>query len=402
MHVELHPRFADTAAGREARELTSACVHCGFCLTSCPTYVDSRDERDSPRGRIYLVKHFLETGEGSAQTRLHLDRCLTCRNCETACPSGMRYGELLDIGRGLVEEETPRPARTRALRALMRAVLARPRLFGFILTMGRILRPGLPRAWQAILPSRQSPAAAPDTSHSRRMLVLEGCVQRAATPGTNAAARRVFDRLGISLIDAPGAGCCGALDHHLAGQDQALDRIRRNIDAWWPYIEEGAEAIVSSASGCGALLIDYGRLLADDPAYAHKAMRVSEMTRDVGQILLAENLDQLGKNTSGASVAIHTPCTLEHALGQADLVHRVLRHTGFKIVDTGKILCCGSAGTYSMLQRETSERLRETALGTLAKDQPDIIATANVGCRLHMQAGTDIPVVHWIELLDRE
>ena len=401
MHVELHPRFAQSAEGQAAKALTAACVHCGFCLATCPTYLDKRDERDSPRGRIYLIKHLLESGEATAQTQLHLDRCLTCRNCETTCPSGMQYGELLDIGRGLMEVEVPRTASARGLRRLLRFGLTRPRLLAPALSLGQWLRPLLPGPLRKKIPPRQARTPVPGRQHARRMLVLEGCVQSAATPNTNDAARRVLDRLGISLVSAPRAACCGAVNYHLAAHADGLDDMRRNIDAWWPYIESGVEALVSSASGCGAMLVDYARLLADDPAYAAKARRVSALTRDLAQILEQEDLRSLEINTDIGKVAVHPPCTLQHALQQPTLLHTVLQRAGFELAaSTGKLLCCGSAGTYSILQPAASERLRETMLDTLTTDQPALIVTANIGCQLHLQAASGVPVVHWIELLD--
>lgn len=401
MHTELHPRFAGTDEGQAAQALTKACVHCGFCLSTCPTYLDSRDERDSPRGRIYLIKHLLESGTASDQTQLHLDRCLTCRNCETACPSGMRYGELLDIGRGLIEEETPRPLRDRCIRWLLRTVLPQPTILAAALAVGQTLRPLLPARLRGRIPQRQLRAPLPRTQHQRKMLLLEGCVQRAATPNTNNAARRVLDDLGITLIAAPLSGCCGAVNYHLAAHANGLDDMRRNIDAWWPHIEGGAEAIVSSASGCGAMLIEYGRLLAHDPAYAGKARRVSALARDLGEILLAEDLGRLAIKRVAGKVAIHTPCTLQNALRQPDLLTSILARAGFDIAEPSeKLLCCGSAGTYSILQPSMSGRLRDKTLGALTAGQPALIATANIGCQLHLQAATPIPVVHWIELLD--
>jgi glycolate oxidase iron-sulfur subunit len=309
MHVDLHPLFTETAAGSAAAELTSACVHCGFCLATCPTYLDSRDERDSPRGRIYLIKQLLETGTASQQTHTHLDRCLTCRSCETTCPSGMRYGSLLDIGRGLLEQQVPRSALDRGQRFLLRFVLSRPRLLGCVLSLGQALRPILPGALRDKVPPRQARKATPTRQHSRKMVVLEGCAQSAATPNTNDAARRVLDKLGISLIAAPRAGCCGAVNYHLSAHADGLDNMRRNIDAWWPAIESGAEAIVSSASGCGSMLVEYGELLAHDPAYAEKAKCVSELTRDLGQVLLCEDLGKLTADIGIGKVAVHTPCT---------------------------------------------------------------------------------------------
>jgi glycolate oxidase iron-sulfur subunit len=401
MHMELHPRFADSAEGQTAKALTSACVHCGFCLATCPTYLDSRDERDSPRGRIYLIKHLLESGEASARTQLHLDRCLTCRNCETTCPSGMQYGDLLDIGRGLMEKEAPRPAVSKSLRWLLRFAFSRPELLAGALAVGQFLRPILPGRLRRRIPARQLRKLLPTEQHARKMLVLEGCVQRAATPNTNAAARRVLNRLGISLVAAPQAGCCGAVNYHLAAHADGLDNMRHNIDAWWPYIEGGVEAIVSSASGCGAMLVDYGRLLADDPVYAEKAQRVSQLARDLGEILMQEDMAKLMVNTRVGKVAIHSPCTLQHALQQPDLLATLLGRAGFDIARTSeKLLCCGSAGTYSILQSAISERLRDKTLQTLVSDQPALIATANIGCQLHLQSAAGVPVVHWIQLLD--
>lgn len=403
MHIELHPKFAATTEGRRARELTSACVHCGFCLATCPTYLDSRDERDSPRGRIYLIKQLLERGEASGITHTHLDRCLSCRNCETTCPSGMRYGQLLDIGRGLMERQVPRTAGQRLFRRLLRLVLTRGRLFAALLSAGRVVRPLLPAGLARRIPPAQplKPVKHSAKTAARRMLLLEGCVQSAATPRTNNAVRRVLDRLGIQLLEAPGAGCCGAVNYHLAAHGDALDDLRRNIDAWWPHIDAGAEAIISSASGCGSMLVDYGQLLADDPDYAGKAGIIANMAKDIGQVICQEDLSPLQFTTDIGPVAVQTPCSLQHGLGQPNLVNEILERVGFTLAETREgHLCCGSAGTYSILQRQTSERLREKKLRALCDRDPAIIATANVGCQLHLGESSNIPVVHWIELLD--
>jgi glycolate oxidase iron-sulfur subunit len=400
--VELHPAFAGTREGEAARELTSACVHCGFCLATCPTYLDGRDERDSPRGRIYLVKQMLETGTASNQTQLHLDRCLTCRSCETTCPSGMRYGELLDIGRELVEQRAPRPLPRRAWRRLLRWGLTSPRLFAAALRLGQGLRPLLPPILRRKVPPRQERRATPPPQHQRTVLLLEGCVQGAATPNTNDAVRRVLDRLGISVIDAPGASCCGAVNQHLAAPQAALADMRRNIDAWWPAVENGAEAIISSATGCGTQLRDYGRLLASDPSYGHKAQQVSGLSTDIGEILMREDLEKLDVQLLPGKVAVHVPCSLQHAMQLPDLIPTLLRRAGFDLATCAEgHLCCGSAGTYSILQPEISGRLRQRKLAALAADAPAVIATGNVGCQLHLGEAADIPVVHWIELLDR-
>jgi glycolate oxidase iron-sulfur subunit len=403
MYTDLHENFTRDPEARQARDLIDACVHCGFCLATCPTYLDSRDERDSPRGRIYLVKQLLETGDASALSRTHLDRCLSCRSCETTCPSGMRYGRLADIGRGLMEERAPRNPAQRVWRYLLRTVLSQPRLFRLALRLGQTVRPLLPASLAAQIPQRQSLPPQPVATHTRRMLVLEGCVQSAATPRTNAAARRILDRLGITLTSAPQAGCCGAVNYHLGAHADGLDNMRRNIDAWWPYIEAGAEAIVSSASGCGSLLVDYGELLARDPAYADKAARVSALVRDIGEVLQQEDLASLAVDADIGRVAVQVPCTLQHGLKLPELIPDILRRVGFDLAEVREShLCCGSAGTYSILQPDTSQRLRDNKMRALSVDSPAIIATGNVGCQLHLQAASEVPVVHWIELLDRQ
>ena len=364
---------------------------------------DTRDERDSPRGRIYLLKQLLETGEASEHTHTHLDRCLSCRSCETTCPSGVAYGQLLDIGRGVMARDVPRPARIRLVRSTLRAILSRPRLFGCFVRLGRVFAPILPATLRSKIPPEQASAPTTVTNHARKMLILEGCVQSSAAPNTNAVTRRVLDRLGISLVDIPKAGCCGAVNYHLAAHSNGLDDMRRNIDAWWPSIEEGAEAIVSTASGCGAMLDDYGNLLAGDPAYAMKALRISEMNRDITEILLEEDLAKLSINTGVGKIAVHTPCTLHHALNLADAIPEILGRVGFELAKTSEQqLCCGSAGTYSILQPKISGRLREKKLRALSADAPSIIATGNIGCQLHLGEKSDIPVIHWIELFDQD
>jgi glycolate oxidase iron-sulfur subunit len=401
MHVELHPNYADSAQGQQARELISACVHCGFCLATCPTYLATRDERDSPRGRIYLIKQLLESGEASNRTHTHLDRCLTCRSCETTCPSAMQYGQLIDIGRELMEQRVPRPLHQRGLRWLLRRSLTNTRLFSAALRLGQWVRPLLPTPLRRQVPARQAIGAVPVRKHKRNMLLLEGCVQRAASPATNAAARRVFDRLGISLHSAPRAGCCGAVNYHLAAHDDGLDDMRRNIDAWWPLLEAGAEAIVSSATGCGSMLTEYGRLLAHDSDYADKAARVSTLARDVGEILLNEDLGLLGINHRVGRVAVQTPCSLQHGMKMPNLITDLLTRAGFALATTiDSHLCCGSAGTYSILQPAMSLRLRADKIAALTADNPDLIVTANIGCQLHLAAAATVPVKHWIQLLD--
>lgn len=400
MHTDLHRRYRDNADAQRAQQLLSACVHCGFCLETCPTYLETRDERDSPRGRIYLIRQLLETGAAAAPASHHLDRCLNCRSCETTCPSGVQYAQLAEIGQQLSGDAAPQPPLQAAQRKTLRAVISRPALFRRLLRIGQFLRPLLPATLRRQIPPRQRRLPVPATGSERTLLVLEGCVQAAATPHTNDAARRVCAALGITLHAAPEAGCCGAVQQHLGGAEAARNNMRRNIDAWWPAIEAGAEAIVSSASGCGAMLADYGRLLADDPVYARRAARVSALARDLGEILVAEDLGRLVADTRCGTVAVHTPCSLQHALQQPELLPTLLRGAGFTLAETEESpVCCGSAGTYSLLQPELSQRLRRRKQAALTVNAPAVIATANVGCQLHL-ANPEVPVVHWIELLD--
>jgi glycolate oxidase iron-sulfur subunit len=400
METRLADFIRDTAPGREADRILRACVHCGFCNATCPTYQILGDELDGPRGRIYQMKQVLEGAPASALTRLHLDRCLTCRSCETTCPSGVQYGRLLDIGRELVERQAPRPAGQRLQRLLLRRFLLSPALFGNGLGAGRWLRPLLPESLRRRIPPRVDPGARPAGGQPRRMLVLEGCVQPALTPQTNAAAARVLARLGIALLAAPGAGCCGAISHHLSAPAEARDHMRRNIDAWWPHIEAGAEAIVMTASGCGAMVRDYGHLLADDPGYAAKAARISALTRDLGEVLAAEDLSPLRPATP-RRVAFHPPCSLQHAQRVRGVIEAILTRLGHQLVPVAEAhLCCGSAGTYSILQPRLAGELRARKLASLQAGAPELIATANIGCQLHLGSAADVPVVHWVSLLD--
>lgn len=403
MHVELHSDFQDDAEAQQAADLISACVHCGFCLPTCPTYLDTGDERDSPRGRIYLVKQLLEEGQATAITQRHLDRCLTCRSCETTCPSGMRYGALVDIGRGMMETQAQRPAPERLLRTLLRKCLSCPTLFTGLVRIGQLFKPAIPGALGRKIPPRQKTGPVPSQIHARQVLILEGCAQKAATPATNQAAARVLDRLGISLQAVPGAGCCGAVDYHLGAHADGLKHMRRNIDVWWPAIEQGAEAVVSSATGCGSLLAEYGELLAGDPEYAERAAKISSLHTDLAAFLLQQDLSPLQTRAVRGKdkIALHIPCSQQHALQQPDTTREILRRAGFTLACTrDDHLCCGSAGTYSILQTDTSERLRAQKIDALTGDSPAVIATANVGCQLHLGEAAEVPVKHWIELLD--
>ncbi len=400
MQTSITRQFLATPEGREADSILRSCVHCGFCTATCPTYQLLGDELDGPRGRIYLIKQLLEGQQVSRETQLHLDRCLTCRACETTCPSGVRYGRLADIGRHLLEHRIQRPLHERLLRRALRMLVPHARRFGLMLRVGQTLRPWLPAALRSKVPARQTAGEWPAPRHTRRMLVLAGCAQSSATPRTNAAAARVLDRLGISLLVAPTAGCCGALSHHLSAEQETLAYLRGNIDAWWPHIEDGVEAIITTASGCGVMIKDYGSLLQQDPVYADKAKRVSALARDLSEVIAAENLDSLRSDRS-QRVAFHAPCTLQHGLSLPGKVEGILATTGFELTAVADShLCCGSAGTYSLLQPALARRLRDNKLGNLSADRPDLIATANVGCQLHLATAARIPVLHWIELLD--
>ena len=402
METHLPADLLNTPEGREAESILRACVHCGFCNATCPTYQILGDELDGPRGRIYLMKQMLEGEPVSAETRLHLDRCLTCRNCETTCPSGVQYGRLVDIGRSIAERRAPRSLPEQVVRIALRTGLTTPILFEPVLKVGQALRGLLPPPLRDHVPQAAKTVARtqPNAGHARFMLVLEGCVQPGLAPETNVAAARVLDRLGIRLVAAAGAGCCGAIDQHLAAPEAALNAMRRNIDAWWPHIEVGAEAIVLTASGCGSLVKEYGHHLRHDPAYADKAARVSELAKDLSEVLAQEDMGALRTGKS-SRVAFHPPCSLQHGQKVKGVVEDILVRAGFELVPfTESHLCCGSAGTYSLLQPELSRTLRDRKLGHIQAARPEIIATANIGCQMHLAAGAQVPVVHWITLLE--
>lgn len=405
METHLADFIRDTPEGEEADRILRSCVHCGFCLATCPTYQLLGDELDSPRGRIYLMKQMLEGAAVGARTLEHLDRCLTCRACETTCPSGVRYGRLLDIGREVAERRIGHAPLARLERGLLRRVLADSRRFMSLMGVARLMRPWLPAALKRRIPAAAPAGEWPAPRHPRRMLVLAGCVQPALAPNINAAAARVLDRLGISLITAPRAGCCGALSLHLAAREEALDFMRANIDAWWPYLEEGVEAIVMTASGCGVTVREYAEHLRHDPEYGDKARRISAATRDLAEVVLAEGEAfttlLAGRAARAGRVAVHTPCTLQHGQKLKGLLEDVLSRAGFTLTAAPDgHLCCGSAGTYSILQKDLSQRLLANKVAALESGAPDHIVTANIGCLVHLQSGTHLPVSHWVELVD--
>ena len=407
MQTNLAPEFKNTPDGLEAESILRKCVHCGFCTATCPTYQLLGDELDGPRGRIYLIKQVLEGEMPTRKTQLHLDRCLTCRNCETTCPSGVQYGHLVDIGRKIVDEKVARPVSEKALRWALKEGLPSP-LFAPAMKLGQAVRGLLPAALKNKVPARQDAGTRPTRSHARKVLMLEGCVQPAMMPNINAATVRVLDAAGIQTIVAAKAGCCGAVKFHLNDHDGGKAEMRRNIDAWWPHVEGGGdaggvEAIVMNASGCGVTVKEYGHILKDDPAYADKAARISALTRDLSEFLpdLVESLRERVSARAG-QVAFHPPCTLQHGQQLRGGVEKHLGDLGFQIktATNEAHLCCGSAGTYSVLQPEIAYQLRDRKLANLGEMAPETIVSANIGCITHLQSGTTTPVRHWVELLD--
>lgn len=404
MQTELAPEFQGTPEGQEAEAILRKCVHCGFCTATCPTYQLLGDELDGPRGRIYLIKQVLEGKAPTRATQLHLDRCLTCRNCESTCPSGVQYGHLVDIGRKVVDAKVPRPAGQGALRWALKEGLPSP-LFGPAMALGQAVRGLLPEKLKAKVPPRQDAGRWPTRTHARKVLLLAGCVQPSMAPNINSATARVLDAAGIQGVVAPQAGCCGAVKFHLNDQEGGKAQMRANIDAWWPLVESGeVEALVMNASGCGVTVREYGHTLKDDAAYAAKAARISELTRDLSE-LLPELVPALKGRVKapGVVVAYHPPCTLQHGQKLRGGVETHLRALGFdiQVAQSESHLCCGSAGTYSVLQPELSYQLRDRKLGHLNQLQPRTIVSANIGCITHLQSGSGAtPVRHWVELLD--
>ncbi len=405
MQTELAPEFRGTPDGEQAEAILRKCVHCGFCTATCPTYQLLGDELDGPRGRIYLIKQVLEGEQPTRATQLHLDRCLTCRNCESTCPSGVQYGHLVDIGRKVVDAKVPRPAAQSALRWALKEGLPSP-LFGLAMALGQSVRGLLPETLKAKVPAREPAGAWPTRSHARKMLMLAGCVQPSMAPNINSATARVLDAAGIESVIAPKAGCCGAVKFHLNDQEGGKAQMRANIDAWWPQVESGAvEAIVMNASGCGVTVREYGHALKDDPAYAGKAARISALTKDLSELLpeLVPALKPRVKTPQKGVIAYHPPCTLQHGQQLRGGVETHLRALGFdiQVARNESHLCCGSAGTYSVLQPDLAYQLRDRKLGHLQQLQPSAIVSANIGCITHLQSGSgQTPVRHWVELLD--
>jgi glycolate oxidase iron-sulfur subunit len=403
MQTQLADFIRGTPEGTEAEAILRKCVHCGFCTATCPTYQMLGDDLDSPRGRIYLIKRVLEGAAVTGKTRLHLDRCLTCRACETTCPSGVRYGRLVDIGREVVEKLTTRGPWDRLKRAVLSFGLTRPWLFSMALGIGRSLRPLLPGSLKKTIPVKtEENTLWPAPRHARKMLVLGGCVQPALAPSINAAAARVLDRLGISLIEAPAAGCCGGIRFHLNQHEAGRDDMRALIDAWWPLVEaHRVEAIVVTASGCGVTVKDYAHLLANDPDYRDKAARISALARDLCEVVPLDFPQIRAESGPHGRVAFQSPCSLQHGQQLRGRVEALLARAGYQSTPVRDAhLCCGSAGTYSILQPALAGELRARKLDALQEGGAPCIATANIGCLTHLQAASAVPVRHWIELVD--
>ena len=404
MQTTLAPEYQNTPDGLAAEAILRKCVHCGFCTATCPTYQLLGDELDGPRGRIYLMKQVLEGQTPTRATQMHLDRCLTCRNCESTCPSGVDYGHLVDIGRKLVDAKVPRPATERAVRWALKEGLPSP-LFGPAMKLGQLVRPLLPASLKNKVPARQDAGAWPQRSHSRKMLMLAGCAQPSMGPNINSATARVLDAAGVEVVVAPKAGCCGAVKFHLNDQDGGKAEMRANIDAWWPYVEQGVEALVMNASGCGVTVKEYGHILRDDPVYAAKAARISALTLDLSELLpsLVPDLRNKVSLDGQPALVFHPPCTLQHGQKLKGGVEQHLAALGFavRIAANEAHLCCGSAGTYSVLNPAIAYQLRDRKLQNLDATATEVIISANIGCITHLQSGTATPVKHWIEVLDR-
>lgn len=410
MQITIDEALKNTTESIEAKRLLRSCVHCGFCTASCPTYRLLGDELDGPRGRIYLIKGLLEGKPASHKTQIHLDRCLTCLACETSCPSGVEYGHLLDIGRKLINKKIDRTLTERFYLYLLREILPYPQRLSPLLRVANRIKFLLPNKLRKMIPENKPVGISESivqrrkqrNRHQRKMILFSGCVQPLLAPATNDASARLLDRLGIEIINSYGEGCCGAINHHMGVNDSGLSFIKNNIDAWWHYIEAGIEAIVISASGCGAMIKDYGYILRNDVVYRDKARQISIMAKDIGEIITDEEIVKLQKiiKARQKKIAFQNPCSLQHGQKIQDRTETLLRKLGYRIEhieDANQ--CCGSAGTYSLLQTELSEKLRSKKITSLQAVKPDLIMTANIGCQLHLQQATDIPVKHWIEIL---
>lgn len=401
VQYKLSESIKNSPYGKRAEDILSKCVHCGMCNATCPTYELLGNELDGPRGRIYQIKQVLEGEKATPTMQLHLDRCLNCLNCETTCPSGVEYGKLAEIGKELIEKDVTRSPLDRLIRKTLRLILPYPSRFSSLLSLGRLFKPLLPSLLKSHIPVTQKPGPWPNSNHSRKMLILNGCVQPSMSPNINSATARILDKLGISLMSISESGCCGSVSLHLQAEEEARGFMRKNIDAWWPHIENGAEAIVITASGCGTLVKDYHEHFSNDPLYADKAAKISKLVKDISEVIANEDISLLRTNNKKPTLAFHSPCSLQHGQKLVGIVEKTLSELGYSLTSVkDSHLCCGSAGTYSILQPKMSGTLRDNKLETLQEGAPDLIATANIGCLHHLQSGTQSPVRHWIEIID--
>ncbi|WP_455208223.1 glycolate oxidase subunit GlcF [Kaarinaea lacus] len=401
MRTSFVKTYAESEDGKIANDILRRCVHCGFCNATCPTYQLLGDELDGPRGRIYLIKQILEGNEVSEQSQTHLDRCLLCRACETTCPSGVEYSRLLEIGRGVVEEKVPRGTWESIKRGTLNSILPRLHQFRWLLAIGRLFSFMIPSHLETGLAAKKPRLSFPVANHQKKMLLLKGCVQSQLAPDINRATAQVCDKLGITLIEeTQSTSCCGAISQHLGKPDEAKQFMRANIDAWWPAVEAGIEAVVITASGCAPHVKDYGHLLRHDSRYAEKAERISQLAKDISEVVVAANVAQLNQLEQPIKVAFHAPCSLQHGQKLAGVVEAQLSALGYQLTSVQDAhLCCGAAGTYTVLQPEISEKLQINKLVALEKNKPQVIATANIGCMLHLQRDASVPVKHWMELI---
>ena len=400
MQTKIKTDFLQTENGQLADKILRSCVHCGFCTATCPTYQILGDELDGPRGRIYQIKEMLEGATVTKETLNHLDRCLTCRACESTCPSGVEYGHLLEIGRNEIEKHVKRSLFQRVLRKSLLLTLPFPKRFNTLIHLGQLFRPILPAVIKHQVPKKVTlPDLSLDT-HKRKMLVLDGCVQPALSPEINHATRKVLNALDIELISF--SGCCGAINQHLSDEDKALVIIKNNIDRLVSEFDSGIEGIVMTASGCGAMFKEYPHLLRNDVAYKDKAERVAKNTFDLTEIIDAQKLKEK-LNVTHNNVATHTPCTLQHAQKSPLNIENIFTTCGYTLTPIkDKHLCCGSAGTYSITQAKLSHQLRKQRLSGLMIGKPDLIITANIGCLHHLKSASPVPVKHWIEVIAQD
>ena len=400
MQTNLAPKFQQGRHAEAIETILRKCVHCGFCNATCPTYQIRGDELDGPRGRIYQMKQFFEGEPANPEMLKHLDRCLTCHACETTCPSGVKYTRLLEIGKTSIERELPRPWWDRARRWGIVRFINSGWLFALAVKIGQTLVPILPAKLRESVPARQTPVDRINAQHSRKVLMLGGCVQPTLAPNTNARASNLLNKFGIEVIELPENLCCGAAALHTSEPEYGMRQVKRLIDSWWPHIEAGAEAIVVTATGCGVTVKDYEHLLADDADYVAKAKKVSLLYRDLTELVEAEIEAMDPVEMPAKRIAVHTPCSMQHGLGITNRVETLLAKAGYEICAVAEgHLCCGSSGTYSMLQPALGTQLRTNKIRALSINQPDIIATANIGCQMHLAQDNNLPVVHWIELL---